>query len=252
MNSIHTQNKHINLHALQEGLRDGIPIALGYLAVSFSLGIAAQAAGLTPFQGFLASITTNASAGEYACFMAISTGAAITELLLIMLITNGRYLLMSCSLSQKFSPGDASAPPAPGRLCHYRRDLRNLHCQRRISESVLHVRRDSDRFALLGAGNRSGHCGRKYSASQSGKRTERGLCTGMFLAVIVPPARKEKIIGVLIVVSFVLSFASEHLPVVSSLSSGTRTIILTLVISAAAAVIRPVKLTEEEKSDEIQ
>ena len=105
MNSIHTQNKHINLHALQEGLRDGIPIALGYLAVSFSLGIAPQAAGLTPFQGFLASITTNASAGEYACFMAISTGAAITELLLIMLITNGRYLLMSCSLSQKFSPG---------------------------------------------------------------------------------------------------------------------------------------------------
>ena len=65
MNSIHTQNKHINLHALQEGLRDGIPIALGYLAVSFSLGIAAQAAGLTPFQGFLASITTNASAGEW-------------------------------------------------------------------------------------------------------------------------------------------------------------------------------------------
>ena len=104
MHSIHTQNRHINLHALQEGLRDGVPIALGYLAVSFSLGIAAQAAGLTPFQGFLASITTNASAGEYACFMAISTGAALTELLLIMLITNGRYLLMSCSLSQKFSP----------------------------------------------------------------------------------------------------------------------------------------------------
>ena len=54
MHSIHTQNRHINLHALQEGLRDGVPIALGYLAVSFSLGIAAQAAGLTPFQGFLA------------------------------------------------------------------------------------------------------------------------------------------------------------------------------------------------------
>ena len=40
MHSIHTQNRHINLHALQEGLRDGVPIALGYLAVSFSLGIA--------------------------------------------------------------------------------------------------------------------------------------------------------------------------------------------------------------------
>jgi len=51
-----------------EGMRDGIPIALGYLAVSFSLGIAARNAGLTAFQGFLASLLNNASAGEYAAF----------------------------------------------------------------------------------------------------------------------------------------------------------------------------------------
>ena len=47
------------------GMRDGVPIALGYFAVSFSLGIAARNAGLTPLQGFFASLLNNASAGEY-------------------------------------------------------------------------------------------------------------------------------------------------------------------------------------------
>lgn len=174
MNSIHTQNKHINLHALQDGLRDGIPIALGYLAVSFSLGIAAQAAGLTPFQGFLASITTNASAGEYACFMAISTEAAITELLLIMLITNGRYLLMSCSLSQKFSPGTP--------LGH------RLLAAFAITDEIfgISIARGGylNPFYMYGAiliaspcwalGTVLGIGGRKYPAPQSGKRAECG------------------------------------------------------------------------------
>lgn len=61
----------------REGVRDGIPIALGYFAVSFTLGIAARNAGLTAFQGFLASLLNNASAGEYAGFVLIAAGAAV-------------------------------------------------------------------------------------------------------------------------------------------------------------------------------
>ena len=61
--------------ALGDGMRDGVPIGLGYFAVSFSLGIAAKNAGLTPFQGFLASLLCNASAGEYAGFTLIAAGA---------------------------------------------------------------------------------------------------------------------------------------------------------------------------------
>ena len=57
-----------------DGMRDGFPIALGYFAVSFSLGIAARNAGLSPFQGFLASLFNNASAGEYAAFTLIAAG----------------------------------------------------------------------------------------------------------------------------------------------------------------------------------
>ena len=72
-----------------EGMRDGFPIALGYFAVSFSLGIATRNAGLNPLQGFLASLLNNASAGEYAAFTLIAA--------------NATYLVMSCALAQRFS-----------------------------------------------------------------------------------------------------------------------------------------------------
>ena len=87
-----------------DGMRDGFPIALGYFAVAFSLGIAARNAGLTPVQGFLASILNNASAGEYAAFTLIAAGATYWEVAVITLIANARYLLMSCALAQRFSP----------------------------------------------------------------------------------------------------------------------------------------------------
>ena len=82
-----------------------VPIALGYFAVSFSLGIAARTAGFTPLQGFVASLLNNASAGEYAAFALIASGATYLEVAIITLIANARYLLMSCALAQRFAPG---------------------------------------------------------------------------------------------------------------------------------------------------
>ena len=90
--------------AFREGFRDGIPIGLGYLAVSFSLGISAKQAGLTPLQGFVTSFLENASAGEYIAFTLIGAGATYIELCLMTIIANARYLLMSCAMSQRFSP----------------------------------------------------------------------------------------------------------------------------------------------------
>ena len=87
-----------------EGVRDGLPIGLGYFAVAFSLGIVAQAAGLTAVEGFIASFFNVASAGEYALFTSIQAGVSYAEVALITLVVNARYLLMSCALSQKFSP----------------------------------------------------------------------------------------------------------------------------------------------------
>ena len=53
-----------NKTAFLNGMRDGVPIALGYFAVAFSLGIVAKKAGLNPFQGFISSMLNHASAGE--------------------------------------------------------------------------------------------------------------------------------------------------------------------------------------------
>ena len=70
------QVEPIHAAAFKLALDLGVPIALGYFAVSFSLGIAARSAGLTPIQGFIASLFNNASAGEYAAFSLIAAGAA--------------------------------------------------------------------------------------------------------------------------------------------------------------------------------
>ena len=93
-----------NKRAFSKGMYDSIPIALAYFAVAFSLGIMARKAGLTPFQGFLSSMLNHASAGEYAEFTVIEAGAPYIEMALVILITNARYLLMSCALSQRFAP----------------------------------------------------------------------------------------------------------------------------------------------------
>ena len=93
-----------NINAFKNGICDGFPIALGYFAVAFSLGIVARKAGLNPFQGFLSSILNHASAGEYAEFTVIMANASYFEMAFVILVTNIRYLLMSCALSQRFAP----------------------------------------------------------------------------------------------------------------------------------------------------
>ena len=79
-------------------------IALGYFAVSFSLGIVARNVGMTPIQGMITSALCNASAGEYAGFTMIAAGAAYIEMAIVTLIANARYLLMSCAMSQRMDP----------------------------------------------------------------------------------------------------------------------------------------------------
>ena len=93
-----------NRTCFQRGLRDGMPIALGYFAVSFTLGLAAKNAGFSAFQAMIESLTNNASAGEYAVFSLAAVGASYWEVAIMTLVTNARYLLMACSLSQKLAP----------------------------------------------------------------------------------------------------------------------------------------------------
>ena len=87
------------------GIKDGIPIALGYFAVAFALGIAAKKAGMDVVQAGMMSITMLASAGQYGAITVIVGGGGYLQMAVTTLIVNLRYLLMSCALSQKVDPG---------------------------------------------------------------------------------------------------------------------------------------------------
>ena len=82
-------------------MRDAIPIALGYLAVAFTLGIAARNAGVYALPATIMSLTNTTSAGEFAAITAIAGGVGYAELALMQLVINLRYMLMSCALTQK-------------------------------------------------------------------------------------------------------------------------------------------------------
>ena len=214
-----------------EGMRDGVPIALGYFAVSFSLGIAARTAGFTPLQGFVASLLNNASAGEYAAFALIASGATYLEVAIITLIANARYLLMSCALAQRFAPGT----PLFGITIARPGYLNPFYTYGAI--------------ALAAPAWASGTALGIIAGNLLPLRAVSALSValyGMFLAIIIPPARKDKVVAGLVVLSFALSFVCTYLPGISALSDGTRTILLTVAISCAGALLFPIKTQSEE------
>lgn len=236
-----------NTAAFKEGVRDGVPIGLGYLAVSFSLGIAARNAGLTPFQSFLASLLCNASAGEYAGFTLIAAGAAYLEIAVMTFVANARYLLMSCAMSQRMKPSGAGI----------HRALMAFHITDELFAIAVARPGYLNPYYSYGAVLSASPCwavGTALGCIAGNLMPERLVSAlsvalfGMFLAVIIPPAKKSRIIAGLIAVCFAASFAASVLPVISEISGGTRTIILTVAISAAAALIFP----QKEESGDVQ
>ena len=234
-----------NEKVFREGIRDGIPIALGYFAVSFSLGIAAKHANLTAFQGFLASLLNNASAGEYAGFPMIAANATYLEMALMIFIANARYILMSCALSQRLAPETS--------MLH--RILIGYDVTDEIFGITISRKGYVNPFYTYGAMSVSipGWAFGTALGITAGNvlpwRIVSALSValyGMFLAIIVPPAKKDKVIAVLILICFVASWISGVAPFLSSLSEGTRIIVLTVVISATAAILFPVNKEEKD------
>lgn len=226
--------------AFREGVRDGLPIALGYFVVSFTLGIAAKHAGLTPFEGFVASFFNNASAGEYAGFTTIAADAPYLEMAVITLVANARYMLMSCVLSQKFSP-DTSIWHRIAIGFDVTDELFGITVARK---GAIDPQYNYGAMAVALPGWSVGTALGIIAGSILPSNIVSALSValyGMFLAVIVPPAREDKIIAALIAVSFALSFAAGMMPITAELSAGTRTILLTLFIAGIAAFLFPRK-----------
>lgn len=231
-----------------KGMKDGLPVALGYLAVSFTLGIAAVKSGLTPFQAFATSALNNTSAGEFAAFSLIGAGVSYMEIALTTLILNMRYILMSCALSQKI---DKNTPIVHRFLMAY--DVTDeIFGLSIMSEGRLDPKYT---YGLIAISAPSWAIG-TYLGAVMGSVMPAGVLSamnlalyGMFIAVIVSPAKKDKTIAVVIAVSMLSSLMFSILPGLREISSGIVVIILTVVISLAAAILFPVCGDKKEKKE---
>lgn len=230
------------------GLRDGIPICMGYFAVSFALGITARGIGMNALQAGLMSMGMVASAGEFAAIVLIESHAGIFEMITTCIVVNLRYFLMSCSLSQKLSPD----------LPFYHRFMLP-YC---ITDEI---------FGLSSAV--PGYLDPRYSYGMTlisvvGWTTGTVLGVlignimpawavnalsvslyGMFLAIIIPPSRKDRFIAGLVVISMTASGLFSVLPLLREISGGFKVIILTLLIAGAAAFIHPIEDTPSPEAE---
>lgn len=222
------------------GMRDGIPICLGYFAVSFALGIAGRGVGMNAVQAFVMSLTMVASAGQFAAITLIGAGAGIIEMITTTVVVNLRYLLMSCSLTQKLSPET--------KLLHR---LALSYC---MTDEIFGLSISVDGFLRpvytygITMISVSGWCLGTVLGVVAGNilpalvTNALGVAMyGMFLAIIIPPAKENHFLGALVAVSMAASGLFSILPYLRAISSGFRVIILTILIAGIAAVIHPIE-----------
>lgn len=233
-------------NSFRKGIADGIPICLGYLAVSFAFGISAVSSGLSVLEALLISMTNVTSAGQLAAVPIICSGGTLIELAATQLIINLRYSLMSVSLSQKLSE--------------------NVSLADRFIISFVNT---DEVFAVSSA--QRGNVGRSYLygliltpylgwsagtliGAAAGNILPAVLISalgiaiyGMFVAIVVPDARKSKPVMLCAAFSAVLSCIFRYVPVFSGIPSGFVIIICAIFASAVFAAAFPVKKAEEEE-----
>ena len=223
-----------------KGLKDGVPIMLGYFAVSIALGISARNAGMTAPQATIASALIMASAGQYIGFTLIAAGASYAEVMVMEAIANARYLLMSCALSQKVD----SRLPLRHRL------LMGLWITDEIfgvSVSVEGRLNPYYNYGMATVATPGWALGTLMGVVLGNVLPVRVVSAlsvglfGMFMSIFVPPMRKNRIIAALVALSFAASYAMNALSWFDGISSGMKIIILTVAISLGAALLFPVK-----------
>ncbi len=228
-----------------KGLKNGIPICLGYFAVSFALGISARNIGLDAPQSFFMSFSMVASAGEFAALNLIASGAGVLEMILTCAIVNLRYFLMSCSMTQKLSQDTSFLHRFPLAYC--------------MTDEIFGLSVSVEGFLEpvytygITAISVFGWCLGTVLGVLVGNilpdivTSALGVAMyGMFLAIIIPPARKDRFIAAIVIASMASSYAFSVLPVLKNISSGFRVIILTAVLAGIAAAVKPI---EEDDSN---
>lgn len=226
------------------GLNKGLPIALGYLSVSFGFGITAVGMGIPSVGAILISLTNLTSAGQLAGIGIIAACGTIIEMILAQLVINMRYCLMGLALTQKLD-GSFTTP------------------HRMITSFAI-----TDEVFAVAAAER-GLIGRRFMYGlvtlppigwtlgtvlgvYAGQVLPPSLCSAlglalysMFVAIIVPPAREDKGVLCTVLIASAMSCAMYFIPFFKQISTGFQIIICAVVASGIMAVAAP-KCDEED------
>ena len=232
------------INQLKKGIKDGIPIALGYISVSFTFGLIAVSAGLSWWQAVLISMTNVTSAGQFAGLDIMIACGGLLEMALSQLVINLRYALMSLSLSQKVDKS----------VNGIYRFIVGFGVTDEIFALAMSKPKQIGRkymFGLIAVPYIGWAFGTLAGALLGGilpliVRESLGIAIyGMFIAIIIPVARRKMNFLKVILIAVALSCCFKWLPVLNRLSSGFVIIICAVLASAAGALIYPVSEEEE-------
>ncbi len=227
-----------------QGLRHGLPIGIGYFAVSFAFGIKAIVAGLDWIQAGLMSLTNVTSAGQFAALEVIEEAktltAGIISIILTQFIINLRYALMGFSLNQKL---DDSFTLTKRAIIAFG----NTDEVFAVAVSRPHDVSFSYMLGLISlpiVGWTAGTvCGAIAGNILPGILVSAlGIALyGMFVSIVMPEVRDKKSVMIVVLLAVALSLAFNYLPLLKELQSGLAIVICTVVASLLGAALFPVE-----------
>ncbi len=229
-----------------QGIKDGLPIALGYLPVSFGFGLMAVQLGINPLHVILISITNLTSAGQVAGVGVIAAMGTLAEMALTQFIINIRYSLMSISLSQKLEPSFKM--------------IERFIVSFGITDEIFAVA--ASKPHLINAKYMYGLILTPFFGWSSGTiigslcgailpeiiKNALGITIyGMFLAIVIPPSKTSRGIFVVAVLAAVISCILRYTPILNTISPGFAIIICAVIASLAGAILFPVQDLDNEE-----
>lgn len=229
-----------------EGLKDGLPICLGYLPVSFTFGMMAAENGLPVWVAILISLTNFTSAGQFAGTELILTGGLYVEIAITTFVINIRYMLMSLSLSQKIDP----KMTMPQRCLLSFGNTDEIFAVAMQQKGAVYTSYLAGLMLLPYLGWAGGTLMGSVATEllPAALRSALGIAIyGMFIAIVVPPAKKVRSIAVTALIAIALSCLFRWTPGLRQLSSGWVIIICAVGASAFAAYRWPVDEDDGEQ-----
>lgn len=229
--------------AFQKGLKDGLPICLGYISVSFAFGVMATQGGMPAWAALVISMSNMTSAGQVAGTNLILSGGMYLEIAVTTFVINIRYMLMSLSLSQKVDEAMTGLQRwvlsfgVTDEIFAVAMQQKDTVSASYLSGLILTPYIGWSLGTLVGA--------TATDLLPGSVRTALGIAIyGMFLAIIIPPARKSAPVARVIAIAVALSCLFRWVPVLNRLSGGWVIILCAVAASAYGALRYPVQETE--------